>query len=266
MILLKEGINKYNLGPPTSNPSDKSYLWALKLYIKSNQTFNKSAFGVLMLTTEGKPGMCDVRFQTGMSVLVPVFTGWVRTDERLRFHTCAYLYTIVRIDTKFINRWEGFEIGFQLFNDNEMSFHLLDPSINNSTTITYHWKLIKYIDSTQNIRLFNLTSQQYSWLMALRECKQHGMTLPHLMDRKSTTAKILHRFVSPPFAFFVGLIRKVGFFNKLDKHNKIRVILMISENAFQSFIILTMVTDFTIACGCGSMNSVVHEFSKSYLE
>ena len=213
VLLLKEGINKYILWLPTTNPSDLSYLWTLKLLIRSEQTFNRSTFGVLMLTTEGKPQMCDARFQTGMSVVVPVFNSLgLQTPERLRFHTCAHLYTGVRIDSKFINRRDAFEVGFQLFNDTEMSFHSLDPIIN-TTNITYHWKLIKYTDTSHNIRLLNFTSEKHSWLRALSECKRRGMTLTHLMDRKSTmelVAKILHTFMSPPFAFFVGLIQKVG--------------------------------------------------------
>ena len=215
VISFKKGISKYILWSPTTDPSDLSYLWTLKLSIKSDQEFNGSTFGVLMLTTEGKPGMCNSKFQTGMSVVVPEFVGiGLQTGKRLRFHTCAYLYTLARIDSKFINTRDSFEIGFQLFHDKEIAFHLLDPLIN-STNITYHWKLIKYTDTSQNIRLFNFSSQRYSWLMALAECKQHGMTLPHLMNRKSTTefvAKILHTFMSPPFAFFVGLIRKVMYF------------------------------------------------------
>ena len=161
-------------------------------------------------------GCATREFQTGMSIAVPCSL-WVlgfQTGERLRFHTCAYLYTLARIDSKFINKRDAFEIGFQLFSDNEISFHLLNPLLN-STNITYHWKLIKYTNTSQNIRLFNFTSQRYSWLMASAECKRYGMTLPHLMDRKSTmefVAKILHTFMSPPFAFFVGLIRKVTYY------------------------------------------------------
>ena len=215
VISLKEGLSKYILWSRTTDPSDLSYLWTLKLSIRSHQEFNRSTFGVLMLTTEGKPGMCDSKFQTGMSIAVPEFVGFgVQTGKRLRFHTCAYLYTLARIDSKFINKGDAFEIGFQLFYDNEISFHLLNPLLN-STNITYHWKLIKYTNTSQSIRLLNFTSQRYSWLMALAECKRHGMTLPHLMDRKSTmefVAKILHTSMSPPFAFFVGLIRKVTYF------------------------------------------------------
>ena len=212
VISFKEGISKYTLWYPTTDSSDMSYLWTLKLSIKSDQTFNRSTFGVLMLTTEGKPAMCDPRFQTGMSIVVPVFNGFSLTRERLRFHTCAYLYTLARIDSKLINNRDDIEIGFQLFTDNEIAFHLLDPLIH-SGNITFHWKLIKYTNTSQSISLFNFASQKHSWLMA--ECKQHGMTLPHLMDRKSTmefVAKILHTFMSPPFAFFIGLIRKVTYF------------------------------------------------------
>ena len=222
---LKAGTLHYILWPPSTTKRDMSYIWTLKILIEAKKKLRGKFLGVLVARTEAKPGICDQRFQSGLfissAVYVDIKFGLLENQgERVGHHTCLNMYTIYIIDVESVNRRQEVEIGYQLFQYNDVTLQLFEKSDNmgNNSNISYKWSHIKYHSNNNSVKLMNMYTEKYSWLRALAKCKQQEMTLPHFKDRKSTlefVARIAYNYIYPPLVFFIGLIRKVIYHRRL---------------------------------------------------